>query len=175
MGFGPTRDLGPAIAVWGATSIDETFDDIRWTCTGEDAEVFEAVFGATPVDTIHLGYSACSVTVPATRITLTALATLLPGGTYPNSEYVGVKPGLSVGTSQYENGLPLFIKPIVDGVAVDNGRWLRLERTYPVANFDVGFNLRDQRVYGLTFKAHPDETSALLWSAGEVATAASYT
>ena len=74
----------------------------------------------------------------------------------------------------YLENRKVFIKPIVDGVAVANGKWLRLEHTYPVPNFDVSFNIRDQRVYGLTYKAHPDATSKLLWSAGEVATGASY-
>ncbi len=177
MPFGPTRDLGPAIAEWGATEIAEIWDEIRWTLTGESADVFEMLYGATPVDSVFLGYSACSITIPATRIALATLATLLPGGTNPNSEYVGVKAagtGAPVGDSMYEDGLPLFIKPIVAGVAVANGRWLRLEHTYPVPNFDVVFNLRDQRVYGLTFKACPDVTSKLLWSAGEVATSTSY-
>ncbi len=174
MGLGPTRDLGPAIIEWGATEIAETFDEVRWMLTSEEAEVFEAKFGATPVDTVFLGYSACEVTVPATRILLATLATLMPGGTNPNSEYVGVKPGLSVGNSMYVLGLPLFVKPIVAGIAAVNGKWLRLERTYPSPNFEVVFNVRDQRVYGIKFKAHPDEASALLWSMGEVAEGTSY-
>lgn len=178
MGFGPVRDLGPVIVAWGATVISEIWDEVRWRCEGADAQVFEMLYGATPVDTIHLGYSTCEVTVPATRITLVTLSTLLPGGT--NNTGAGsliVKvggAGAEVGRSMYENGLPLFVKPIVDGVAVANGKWLRLERTYPTPNFDVSFNIRDQRVYGLTFKAHPDETSKVLWGAGQVKTATSY-
>ncbi len=177
MGLGPLRDLGPAIAVWGATSIDEIFDEIRHTLVGESEKVFEMLYGATAVDNIFLGYSACSVVIPATRIALATLATLIPGGTNPNSEYVGIKAagtGAAVGVSMYDEGLPLFIKPIVAGVAAVNGKWLRLEHTYPVPNFDVVFNLRDQRTYGLVFEGCPDATSKLLWSAGEVNTSASY-
>lgn len=179
MPFGPTRDLGPAIAVWGATEIQEIFDEMRWTLTGEDAKVFEMLYGATPVDDIFLGYSACEITIPATRIALATLATILPGGTNSGgaSGAVQVKAagvGAEVGRSMYENGLPLFVKPIVDGVAVANGKWLRLEHTYPVPNFDVTFNLRDQRVYGLTFKACPDATTKQLFSVGSVATGAAY-
>lgn len=181
MGFGPTRDKGPAIAQWGSTVIEEIFDEIRWTLTGENGEVFEMKYGATPVDTVFFGYSACEVTIPATRTALSTLATLLPGGTNSGGQYttgaVEVKvagTGAEVGRSMYENGLPLFIKAIVDGVAVANGRWLRLERTYPTPNFDVVFNLPDQRVYGLTFKAHPDATSKQLFSLGFVATGTSY-
>ena len=177
MGLGPLRDLGPAIVDWGDTTIQEIFDEVRWTLTGETAKVFEMLYGATAVDNIFLGYSECSVVIPATRSTLAVLATLLPGGTNPNNEYVGVKAagtGAPVGVSMYDNGLPLFVKPIVAGVAASNGKWLRLEHTYPVPNFDVVFNLRDQRVYGLVFESCPDATSKLLWSAGEVATGTSY-
>jgi len=175
--MGPTRDMGPAIVAWGITVIAEIFEEVRLTLTGADpGEVFEAIHGATPVDSVVLGYSACSVTVPATRIALATLNTLLPGGTNSGgvSGYVGIKPLYSVGKSMYDNGSPLFIKPIVDGVAQDNGHWMRLERTYPIPNFDVVFDLRTQRVYGLTFKAHPTATSELLWSAGLVATGTEY-
>lgn len=179
MPLGPTRDLGPAIAVWGSTEIAEIFEEVRWKCEGMSAEVFEAKYGATPVDEVFLGYSSCEITIPATRIALATLATILPGGTNSGgaSGYVGLKvggTGAAVGNSFYDNGLPLFVKPVVAGVAGANGCWLRLEHTYPVPNFDVTFNLRDQRVYGLTFKAKPDATSKLLWSVGKVSTSASY-
>ena len=176
---GPTRDLGPAIAVWGPDTIEQTFDQIRWNLEGSMAEVKEALYGNTPVDSVFLGYTACNVTIPATRIALATLATLLPGGTNSGgaSGYVGVKAGsgiVGVGRSMYDNGKPLFIKPIVDGVAADNGYWLRLEHAYPVPNFEVMFDVNNQRVYGLTFHAHPDATSKLLWSMGTVATGATY-
>ncbi|KKK92958.1 hypothetical protein LCGC14_2697650, partial [marine sediment metagenome] len=129
-------------------------------------------------DSIVSGYSECSVTVPATRTTFAVLATVLPGGSASGSGAgntgVFISPGKIVGLSMYDNGLPLFVKPIIAGVAAVNGTWMRLERTYPRVNFDVVFNLRDQRVYGFTFKAHPDAASNKLWSAGKVAIATSY-
>lgn len=179
MGLGPTRDLGPCIVDWGATTIAEIFDEVRWTLTGESEPVMEMLYGATPVDEVFLGYSACEITVPATRIALATLATLLPGGTNSGGaagdvEMIVAGTGAEVGRSMYDNGLPLFVKPIVDGIAAANGKWLRLEHTYPVPNFDVGFNLRDQRTYGLTFKACPDATTKNLWSMGLVTATTSY-
>ena len=172
--MGPTRDLGPAIVAWGSTTIAEIFEEVRLTLTGADpGKVTEALHGATAVDHVILGYSECSVTVPATRTTLSVLATLMPGGTASGSGAV-LKPLYSVGLSMYDNGLPLFIRPIVAGIAAVNGTWMRLERTYPVPNFDVVFNLTDQRVYGLTFQAHPNATTEVLWSAGTVNVATSY-
>jgi len=179
MGLGPTRDLGPAICVWGATEIAEIMEEVRWTLTGVNAEVFEAIYGATPVDGVFLGYSACTVTIPATRTTLATLATLLPGATNSGGasgaiEMIVSGTGAALGQSMYDNGLPLFVKAVSSGIAVANGKWLRLEHTYPTPNFDVAFNLRDQRVYGLDFKACPDATTKQLWSMGTVATGASY-
>ncbi len=175
--MGPTRDLGPAIADWGVTVISEIFEEVRLTLNSADAgEVFEAITGGTPVDTIVSGYSECSVIIPATRIALATLNTLLPGGTNSGGAtgLVGIDPTIVTGISMYDTGSPLFIKPIIAGIAAVNGTWMRLEHTYPQPAFDVVFNLRDQRVYGLRFKAHPDATSKLLWSAGKVSIGTSY-
>ncbi len=175
--MGPTRDLGPAIVDWGTDTISEIFEEVRLTLNSADAgEVFEAITGGTPVDTIVSGYSECSVTVPATRIALATLALLLPGGTNSGGATgnVGINPSIVTGMSMYDSGLPLIIKPIIAGIAAANGTWMRLEHTYPQPNFDTVFNLRDQRVYGLTFKAHPDATSKILWSAGKVSIGYSY-
>jgi len=167
--------------VWGADSIDEIFEEVRWTLVGDAAAVKEALYGSTPVDHVFLGYSECKVIIPATRLTLALFATLTPGGTNSGGasgavEIKAAGTGGMVGLSEYDNGLPLFVKPIVDGIAVANGKWLRLERTYPCPNFDVTFAATEgsQRVYGIEFKAHPDDTSKQLYSAGTVATGASY-
>jgi len=173
--MGPTRDLGPAIVAWGATTVSEIFEEVRLTLNSAEAgKVYEAISGGTPVDTIISGISECSITVPATRITTATFATLLAdAGTNPPTVDEDVAVAINVaamtGVSMYDNGLPLFVKPIVAGIAAVNGTWMRLERTYPQANFDVVFNLRDQRVYGLTFTAHPDKNKGnVLWSAGYV-------
>ncbi len=179
MGLGPVHDLGPAIVAWGGTVVSEIFEEVRWKLEGVSEDVFEAVYGATPVDGVFLGYSVCEVTVPQTRVLLATLATLLPGGTNSGGASGAVETkvsgsGSEVGRSMYDNGRPLFVKPISDGVAIGNGKWLRLEHTYPVPNYDVVFDLKTQRVFGLTFKAYPDTTTKQLWSMGTVATGTSY-
>lgn len=171
---GPVGDLGPAICEWGANSISEIFEEVRLTLTGADpGEVFEALHGATPVDSIVAGYSACSVMIPATRTTLAVLAAILPGGTVSTSG-VCIDVTTVVGISMYDSGLPLFIKPIVAGAAAANGKWMRLEHTYPIPRFDIEFSLKGQRVYAIEFKAHPDATSEFIWSAGKVYTGLTY-
>jgi len=175
--MGPTRDLGPAICTWGTTDISEIFEEVRLTLNSAEAgKVYEAISGGTPVDTIISGYSECIVTIPATRTTLALMKTLLPGGTNSGgaSGFVGINPSLVTGKSAYDDGLPLLIKPIVAGVAAANGTWMRLEHTYPQPSFEVIFDLKTQRVYGLSFAAHPDATNGLLWSAGKVPEDPSY-
>jgi len=67
----------------------------------------------------------------------------------------------------YDNGLPLLIKPVSAGRPWPMS--LVATRTYiSHTNFDVVFDLATQRVYGVTFKAHPDATSKRLWSVGRV-------
>lgn len=179
--MGPTRDLGPAIVEWGATGIAEIFEEVRLTLNSAEAgKVYEAITGGTPVDSIVSGFSECLITIPATRIAQATFATLLAdAGTNPvttvAAKCVGISVAALTGVSMYDSGLPLFVKPIVAGIAAVNGTWMRLERTYPTINFDVVFNLRDQRVYGFTFTAHPDRSKGdLLWSAGTVWTETSY-
>ena len=175
--MGPTRDLGPAICTWGATNISEIFEEVRLTLNSAEAgKVYEAISGGTPVDTIISGYSECMVTIPATRIALATLDTLLPGGTNSGgaSGFVGINPSIVTGISAYDSGLPLLVKPIIAGIAGSNGTWMRLEHTYPQPNFEVIFDLKTQRVYGLSFSAHPDATNKLMWSAGMVQEDASY-
>jgi len=168
---GPTQDIGPALVSWIVTTAQEleAYDEVKWTLTGQNAEVFENIYGATPVDTIFLGYSACEVTIPATRITLAKLQKVLPGGSMPGSGLVRVNADIAVGISMYDKGHPLIIQPLVNGVA-STTKALRLERAYPTPNFDVVFDLGTQRVYGLTFKAHPDATSGVTFQIGAVST-----
>jgi len=165
---GPLEDLGPAKVTWGTTVLD-TYEEVKFTLTGESADVFENVYGATPVDSIFLGYSECTALVPATRLTLGNLQKLLPGGSISGSGLVRTNSDIAVGISHYDKGHPLIIQPIIDGVA-STTKGLRLERVYPVPNFEISFNLTAQRVYAITFKAHPDSTG-ILWSAGAISTA----
>ena len=173
--MGPTRDLGPAIVDWGSDTLSEIFEETKLTLNSADAgEVFEAIHGGTPVDTIVSGYSECSVHVPMTRSTCAILATILPGGSNSGTTGVAILPSNVTGISMYDSGLPLLVKPIVAGIEADNGTWMRLEHTYPQANWDVTFGMGSQRVYAFTFKAHPDLTSGKLWSAGLVNVSTSY-
>ena len=166
---GLTGDLGPAQVTWGNVVLD-TYDKVGFTLTGVTAEVFENVFGATPVDDVFLGYSACLADVPATRITITNLQQVLPGGSCSGTgttKSVKLNADISVGISHYDHGANLLIQPIIDGVA-STTKGIILYKTYPVPNFDVSFDLTTERVYAFQFKAHPG-SDGVFFRAGKVA------
>lgn len=174
MAMGPARDIGPCTLTWGATVLGSYWEEVRFKFDIQFAEVFESTFGAHAVDAVFTGIGACELTVPFTRLTLAQLASVTAGGS--NS---GVAPSGSVvvkdnaiGTTMYALALPLFVKPIVAGVAVANGSWLRLEAAYPIPSYDIAFNNKDQRVYNVTFKAFPSATTRRTWSIGKVDTTA---
>ena len=168
MTLGPARDLGPCIIEWGSTNLGPYWEDVRVRYELSSADVFESLFGKMPVDKVTTGITVMEVTVPFTRITLSNLASIIPGGSLSGSSATVIKD--SVGTSLYDISLPLFVKPVVNGTAVDNGQWLRVEKTYPMPNYDLAYNLNDQRVYPTTFVCFPHATSRKVWSVGTVAT-----
>lgn len=169
MSMGPARDLGPCILAWGPTTLGSFWDEVRFKFEEQFAEVFEATFGATPVDAVFIGAGACELTVPFTRITIAQLTSLVTGGSSSGTSGTGtVVRANAVGTAMYSSSLPLFVKPIVAGVAAGNGSWLRIYHAYPVVNFDLAYNNKDQRVYGVTFRSFPDPTTRNVWSVGKV-------
>lgn len=168
MPLGPSRDLGPCIVEWGTTDLGAYWEELRVRFEVGAADVFEALFGTMPVDSVITGVSAMEVTAPFTRITLANLASIIPGGSESGSSGVVVYD--NVGASLYDLAKPLFIKPVVNGVAAANGNWLKIEKTYPIPNYDLAYNLKDQRVYPTTFKCFPHATTRKVWSIGKVNT-----
>lgn len=169
MSLGPSRDLGPCIIEWGTTDLGAYWEEVRFKFETGFADVFEAVMGNMPVDSVFTGASNVEVTVPFTRITLANLASIIPGGSASGSSGVVVYDN-QVGLSMYSLAKPLFIKPTTNGVAAVNGCWLKIEKTYPIPNYDLAYNLKDQRVYPTTFKCFPDATTKKVWSIGKVNT-----
>ncbi len=167
MGLGPARDLGPCILAWGAATLGPFWEEVRFKFEETYAEVFESAFGTTPVDAVFTGSGACELTVPFTRINLAQLTVLIRGASNSGTSGTDVQ-ALALGDAMYTNSLPLFVKPIVAGVAAANGSWLRIEHAYPIPSLEVVYNNRDQRVYNTVFKGFPDATTRKLWSVGLV-------
>ena len=167
MGMGVIRDLGPCQIDWGATNLGAIFGDVKFSYSDQSADVFEAAYGNTPVDSVFTGAGLVEVVVPFTRMSLANLLLVIPGGCLSGTSGVFVKTN-SVGMTMYDLSKPLFIKPVVAGVASANGNWLRLEHAYPMPEFDITFNNSDQRVYNVRFKGFPDATTRKSWSVGKV-------
>lgn len=170
MAIGPARDLGPCELAWGPDTLGPFWEEVKFKFEETFVEVFEAAFGVTAVDAVFTGSGPCELTVPFTRITLAQLIALTQGGSQS-----GVAPSgnmtvdaRAVGTAMYDGSKPLFVKPIVAGVAAANGAWLRLEHAYPVPTYEITYNNKDQRVYLVTFKCFPDATTRKQWSVGKV-------
>ena len=170
MSMGPARDLGPCILAWGADTLGPYWEEVRFKFDVLFAEVFESSFGAHAVDAVFTGVGACELTVPFTRVTLAQLTALIAGASTSGSSGVVVKNNM-IGTTMYDLSKPLFVKPIVAGVAVANGSWLRLDHAYPIPSFDIAYNNKDQRVYNVTFKCFPNATTRKTWGVGKVPTA----
>lgn len=170
MALGPARDLGPCILAWGADTLGSFWEEVRFKFEEAFAEVFEAAFGTSAVDAVFVGSGPCELTVPFTRITLAQLLALTLGGSQSGTAPSGniTVYDKNLGTAMYDLSKPLFVKPIVAGVAAANGSWLRLEHAYPVPLYDIVYNNKDQRVYNVLFKCFPDATTRKRWSVGKV-------
>jgi hypothetical protein len=176
--MGPARDLGPCILQWGEDTLGPFWEEVRFKFEETFAEVFESAFGTTPVDAVFTGSGACELTVPFTRITLAQLIALTQGasgsgGGSPQTSGNMTVDARAQGTAMYDSSKPLFVKPIVAGVAESfvagsNGTWLRLEHAYPVPSYELVYNNKDQRVYNVVFKCFPDATTRKQWSIGKV-------
>ncbi|GAG86973.1 unnamed protein product, partial [marine sediment metagenome] len=123
MGMGPVRDLGPCQVWYNSANIGDVFGTVSFRYSQEDADVFEATYGNTPVDAIVVGSGPTEVTVPFTRLNLADLATVLPGGSRSSggatSGNVELLAGDEIGASEYDNAAELILKPIISGIVTD--------------------------------------------------------
>lgn len=168
-------DLGPAEitfdgTVWGKTvtnpeggthggiivKYDSTFVD-----TMRDAE------GNNEHDSIFVGQKF-GVEANLAGMSLTQLSLM-----FPNASLIGAGPSKKlvisspVGKSMRTNAKRLIIKPIIDGVATtDQTLWIVFDLAFPVAAFEVPFDLENQKVTKVTFKIFHDLTTGVIseWS-----------
>ncbi len=149
-----TKDLGPCELDFDDSVLGKTFGGVRFRHTEESAPVREDQAGATEVDGITSGVSACEAEAPLTRITLANLAKTLGNAAYEDG-VLGVK--ASVGKSRKDNAKKLILKPIIDDVvSADPSTWLTIHLASPRVDWDVEYSAEGQRVYRVVFKAYPD-------------------
>ena len=170
MAMGPLRDLGPCQVWYGDTpaNIGNVFGTVTMRFTQEDADVFEAAYGRTPVDSVCMGSGPTEVTVPFTRLGLADLAAILPGGSNTSaSGNVNLTANAKVGTSQYDNAAELILKPIVDGSVSAELYWLHIPKAYPRADYEITYDTETgQRIFNTVFKGFPDASTGITWRIG---------
>lgn len=169
--MGPTRDLGACQILFKGVDLGRTMGGVRFRFTETDAPVREDQMGSDPVDDINVG-STCSVEVPLTRMQTAKIAALLAGasGDDTSGETMTVKQ--SVGVSRYARAGELVLKPL-NGTAADpdTDKWLHVFKASPQADIELVYDATTQRVYKMTFKGYPDQTSGMnsrIWRIGPV-------
>ena len=138
---------------------------------GVSPDVKEAEFGNTPLDGTFTGYDQVEFEAPFTRLTYANLATVIPGASNSGGESgnVVVYANAIVGQSLVAVAQELIVKRIVLGV-VDTvqKRWLHLPLAYPIPQFDIPYNLNDQRGFMVLFKVYANESTGVVWHIGDL-------
>lgn len=165
-------DIGPCIVQWNSETVATVHEDgARFRHSVETADVKEAMHGNAPVDSVIIGFGPAEFECPFTRITWADLARMMPGGSHSGVSGSGTLLVRSrvTGTTLYSLAQELIVKRIVGGIAdTDASRWLHIPKAYPIPNFDIPYNLTDQRGFMVTFKAFPDaDDSDLVWHVGQ--------
>ena len=172
MGLGPFGDIGPCQIYWNDTAIASLLEGgATFRFTGSvSPDVKEAEFGNTPLDGTFTGYEQVEFEAPFTRLTYANLAKIIPGGSNSGGESgnVAVFAHQIVGASLVGAASELIVKRIVSGV-VDTSQkyWLHIPLAYPIPQFDIPYNLNDQRGFMVLFKCYANETTGLVWHVGD--------
>jgi len=137
---------------------------VHFRYTEEGRPVNEDQKGVTETDQIKVGVSGCEIEVPLSKSSLAILAKVVKGATRIGA-LLQVKN--HVGVSMYDNAAVLVLKPIIDNaVSTNSETWLTMNKAYPRADFDIGYDNEGQRVYKIVFKVFPDATTGELWRIG---------
>ena len=167
----PVKDLGPCSVLWDPTpganvELNPTFGGVIFRSEDAVVDILEDGRGTTPIDAVFTGRVA-SLEVPMTRTTLAKLNKILPGSVAGANN---LKVSTHVGAAMFASSKPIIVKPIVDNIpSVTTTEWLHIHHAYPVPGFEVTYDNAGQRVFRVTFKVFPSETSGMvgeLWRIG---------
>ena len=147
------RDLGPCIIVWNSLEVGKSIGNVKVKFEQATADVQEDQMGLTKVDLVTMGYKSQEVTVPATRLTLSQIETVTHNAVKTNQS---VEFFNAAGEDLYDLSEELILKPAQDGAAVaDANQWWHFMKAYPITKLDVGYGVKDQRVWDITFTVFP--------------------
>lgn len=154
------KDLGPAIIDWDSgTELYPTFGSIVFTSdlAGQARDVMEDGHGDAPVDSIDMG-RIVTVAADFSRMEMTKLQDVVHGSSGDSDTLLVPN---KAGNAVYDDAKPIIIKPLTDGnvISTDNTEWINIFKAYPFEILELGFNKDDQRIFHVTFKVYPDNTS----------------
>lgn len=166
----PNKDLGPCSIIWdeggAAIELNPTFGGVTFKDEVLHVEVKEDQQGETPVDFVHTG-RIVELTLPMTRSTLSKLEAAIMGSAVTSDT---IKVSNKVGDAVFALAKEVVIKPLADGVAAAAKTWLHIHRCYPFSNLEWVYDVANQRVTNVVFKAMPDDFSTWvneMWRVGE--------
>ena len=175
MGSTPIRDLGPCCIVWDPDGDNIELKPCFGTVTfrGEDsaADIFENQHGEAPVDAVFTG-RLITLEAPMTRSNLVQLEAVIHDATKHKhlGKYKILKVPNVVGDNMFPLAKEIILKPVLDRVcSATTSEWLHVFRCYPMAAFEIGYDNSGQRVYNVSFKVFPDDSSGnvgYLWRMG---------
>jgi len=171
MSIGPTRDLGPCEVWYNGAKVGEYFETVQFQHSDNDADVFEASQGVTPVDSIRIGMGPCLATVPFTRTSEADLAIITPGGSHSSGGATSGNVRVynnQIGRSEYDGSAELILKPIVDSAVSNSQYWLTIPHAAPSADYSLEYDSAKQRIYNVKFKGFPDATTKEVWRVGPI-------
>ena len=153
--------LGPCQIIFKGSDLGKTEGGVRVTGTQTTAELHTDQDGETPVDEYKTG-TKISVTGSLAEITLENFASMFHTTVQSSDtkQKVEVSPG--TGTSLFDQGGRLVIKPYVAGVVTtDKNKWITLHQAGMKANIDLAYNRSDQQVMAFEAVGYPDSDSLI--------------
>lgn len=160
---GPLGDLGPVVILVDGVEIGKTLDNVNHVHEVVEAPVKEDQAGDDSVDDIVIGQPTM-LNIPFTRAQVNLLATLMPGGAGSGTTGDSMTVRDVTGQSGYDNAHNVKLIRIVEGdQSADADDVIHFFKVRFRPNFDVPYNVSDQRVYMHNcrcYKVHQGEVHA---------------
>lgn len=174
------EEYGLGVAIWNEGAVDEIRLGITEYTKGGMAFRYSETFwgptydigGSTPVDQVKTGESA-EVDVFVAEGVLEKFAAIFPAATLvKQGDRAKVEWGGKIGEGFLKYAKPLTIRPIAlvateEGAEDDKSQDVTLLHAIPRAEFDLAYQLEQERVYKITFVGVRDKVTGKLWVQGD--------
>jgi hypothetical protein len=147
-----SMNIGPCEVTFGNVVLGDTKGGATFNYKMSTADTVADRTGTTARQRIITGVD-CNVECDLTEMTVAQLKAIIPASE-DNDD--GLEIYNNVGVDLVASAEKLLLKPIVAGVvSTDQDEWVCLPKASCTATLGVSFKLDEQRVYKVTFTAHP--------------------